>query len=71
MARGDKQRFVSCNKHVSVLEESRNPIVRFAPRIISPALLPLYICVSTNTAAMVHIKCEYSLKVRILAWQEI
>lgn len=37
--RGDKQRFVSCNKHVSVLEESRDPIVRFAPRIIAPAFI--------------------------------
>lgn len=70
MARGDKQRFVSCNKHVSVLEESRNPIVRFAPRIIAPALLPRYICAMANTA-MVHIKCERSLKIQILSQQEI
>lgn len=69
MARGDKQRFVSCNKHVSVLEESRNPIVRFAPRIIAPALLPLYVCAIANVA-MVRRKCERSF-CQILLQQEI
>lgn len=68
MARGDKRRFVSCNKHVSVLEESRNPIVRFALRIIAPALLLLYVWAIANTA-MAHIKCERSLKIQILSQQ--
>lgn len=40
--------------------------MRFALRMISPVLLPVYVCVSTNFV-MELIKCAYCLKVQILS----